>query len=147
MEFEEYIKSLREASKSRAVLVEGKRDKEALSYYGVKNIYTLSGKRLTDLPDLLEPFREVILLLDLDREGEELTRKIRSILSSQGYILIEEFRERLGELGLTYVEDLYEQRGQNKTFGYGSSTRQDGEAMYRPHGRSDSRDKGRHRGG
>jgi len=61
----DWIQRLREASKDRAVLVEGKRDKQALSKLGIKNVFTLEGKRFADLPDLLEGYSEVILLFDL----------------------------------------------------------------------------------
>ncbi len=52
-------------SQSSAVLVEGKRDRQALQRLGIKNIFTLEGKRLTDLPNLLE--------------GEELGREIERL--------------------------------------------------------------------
>ena len=103
-----FLKELREASQSMAVLVEGKRDKQALERFGVKNIFTLGGKRLTDLPELLEGFSGVILLFDLDKHGERINRKVKDILSSQGYILIENFRDRMRELDILFVEELYE---------------------------------------
>ncbi|MFN3870504.1 MAG: toprim domain-containing protein [Aquificaceae bacterium] len=102
----DWIKRLKEASKSRAVLVEGKRDREALVKLGVRNIFTLEGKRFSDLPDLLEGYREVILLFDLDKHGERINQRVKTLLASQGYILIEEFREELRKNGILYVEDL-----------------------------------------
>lgn len=103
---EEWKRKLREASQNRAVLVEGKRDRMVLQRYGVRNIFTLEGKRLTDLPDLLEGFGEVVLLLDLDRHGERIKAKVGEILKKQGYILIEDFREELREKGIICVEDI-----------------------------------------
>ncbi|MFN3976591.1 MAG: toprim domain-containing protein [Aquificaceae bacterium] len=102
----EWIKKLKEASQDRAVLVEGKRDKRALTKLGVKNVFTLEGKRFSDLPDLLEGYREVILLFDLDKHGERINQKVKTLLASEGYILIEEFREELRKIGIFYVEDL-----------------------------------------
>jgi len=102
-----WIQRLREASKDRAVLVEGKRDKQALSKLGIKNVFTLEGKRFADLPDLLEGYSEVILLFDLDKHGERIKEKVKTLLGSQGYILIEEFREELRAMGILYVEDIY----------------------------------------
>ncbi|ADC88731.1 TOPRIM domain protein [Thermocrinis albus DSM 14484] len=102
------IDDLRKRSQTAAVLVEGKRDKEALLKLGVGNIITLEGKRLTDLPDLLENFRHVISMVDLDPQGEKLHRKLRDLLTSQGYIFIEDIRERLREWGVIYMEELYE---------------------------------------
>ncbi len=117
---EEWIKKLREASKDKAVLVEGKRDKRALSKFGVRNIFTLEGKRLSDLPDLLEGYSEVILLLDLDKHGERIKEKVKTILESQGYILIEELREELRSMGIIHVEDIDGERlGLNRPFSTG----------------------------
>ncbi len=109
-----FVKSLSEASKTSAVLVEGKRDKWALESLGVKNIFTIAGIRLTDLPDLLEGFSNVILLFDLDKHGESLFKKARLILSREGYILIEDYREKLKEFGITCVEDIYEKIGSSE---------------------------------
>ncbi|MFN3813140.1 MAG: toprim domain-containing protein [Aquificaceae bacterium] len=120
MNLHELISDLRKASEGRAVLVEGKRDLKALKSLGVKNVYTIAGKRLTDLPDLLEDFKEVILLFDLDTHGERINTRVRNILSPQGYILIEEFRERLGYIGILFVEELYEKV---RSSGYGSGPR------------------------
>ncbi|MCS6957793.1 MAG: toprim domain-containing protein [Aquificaceae bacterium] len=102
----EWMDRLRNASKDSAVLVEGKRDKRALQKYGIKNIITLEGKRFTELPDLLEGFSRVILLFDLDKHGERIKEKVKEILTKQGYILIEEFREELRHMGINFVEDI-----------------------------------------
>lgn len=104
---EDWFERLRQASKDSAVLVEGKRDRQVLERFGVKNVYTLEGKRFTDLPDLLEGFQKVVLLFDLDKKGETIKEKVKNILEKQGYILIEEFREELRRTGILCVEDLY----------------------------------------
>ncbi len=103
---EEWLKELRKVSESSAVIVEGKRDRQALQKLGIKNIFTLEGKRLTDLPDLLEGFEKVVLLFDLDKHGERINSKVKEILTKQGYILIEDFREELRSRGILYVEDI-----------------------------------------
>ncbi|ADO44653.1 TOPRIM domain protein [Hydrogenobacter thermophilus TK-6] len=117
-----FVRDLREASKDRAVLVEGKKDRESLIKLGIKNVFTLGGKRFADLPDMLEDFSEVILLFDLDKHGERINRKVRDILSTQGYILIEDFRERMRGLNLLFVEELYEKvRDADSYFGTGQA--------------------------
>ncbi len=103
---EGWLKKLREVSQNSAVLVEGKKDRQALQKLGIKNIFTLEGKRLTDLPDLLEGFEKVVLLFDLDKHGERINSKVKEILTKQGYILIEDFREELRTKGIIYVEDI-----------------------------------------
>ncbi len=116
-----FVRDLRDASKDKAILVEGKRDRESLEMLGIRNVFTLGGRRFRDLPDLLEGFSEVIPLFDLDPHGERINRKIKDILSSQGYILIEDFRDTMRELNLLFVEELYEKvRGVDS----GSGTRQ-----------------------
>lgn len=105
----DFVSSLSRVSKNSAVLVEGKRDREALDLLGVRNVFTIAGIRLTDLPDILEDYRNVVLLFDLDKHGEKLTQKVKAILIKEGYILIEEFRNRLKDLGIIHVEDLYEE--------------------------------------
>ncbi len=103
---EDWLKRLRELSQRDAVLVEGKRDRQALQRFGIKNIFTLEGKRFADLPDLLEGFERVVLLFDLDKHGERINTKVKEILKKQGYILIEDFREELRGRGIIYVEDI-----------------------------------------
>ncbi len=115
-----FIDALKKTSKSSVVLVEGKRDKYALEYVGVKNVFTIGGLRLTDLPDVLEGYSHVVLLFDLDKHGERLTQKVRNILSREGYILIEEFRKKLRDIGITHMEELHERvrsSGQRSTAG------------------------------
>lgn len=140
---ESWLKRLREASKRNAVLVEGKRDRRALQSLGVKNIFTLEGKRFSDLPDLLEGFEGIILLFDLDKHGERINSKVKEILASQGYILIEDFREELKELGILFVEDIY---GEGSSLKRTPHTGQVNKAEPRHAGRTAERDKSR-RGG
>jgi len=107
--FKDWINKLREDSKKTFVIVEGKRDKEVLKKFGVKNILELSGKRFADIPDFLEgKAEEVILLTDLDPQGEKIYRKIKELLLTQGFSVREDFREFLREKGIIHIEDLDE---------------------------------------
>ncbi|WP_448584138.1 toprim domain-containing protein [Thermocrinis sp.] len=108
MSLRELLDELRFASKTAVVVVEGKRDKEALRKLGIDNVITIAGKRLTDLGDILEGKTFVIPLFDLDAHGERIHQKVVAILSSQGYILKSEYRDKLRQCGVIYVEDLYE---------------------------------------
>jgi len=110
MDFKEWIKELREASRSAVVLVEGKKDEEALKKFFVKNVMTLAGKRFSDLPDLLEKrSRKVILLFDLDEGGEKILSKVKEVLQEQGFETEEKFREALKDLRIIHIEDLNEE--------------------------------------
>jgi len=112
MEFEslsDWIRSLKEVSKDYPVLVEGKRDVEALRKFGIRNVISLSGKRFSDIPDLLENEAEgAVLLFDLDPQGERIKAKISKLLRSQGFLVIEDFREYLREAGIIHIEELGE---------------------------------------
>jgi len=108
MSLRELLEELRLQSKEAVIIVEGKRDKEALKKLGIGNVITIGGKRLTDIADILEGKTYVIPLFDLDAHGDRLHQKLVAILSSQGYILKSEYREKLRRLGVMHVEDLYE---------------------------------------
>lgn len=103
----EWIRSLREISERYPILVEGKRDVLALRRLGIKNVMSVSGKRLADIPDLLEGRWEgVVLLFDLDPHGERLREKTSKLLESQGFLVVEDFREYLREAGIIHIEEL-----------------------------------------
>ncbi len=107
--FSRWIRSLRETSENYPVLVEGKRDVSALRKFGIRNVISLSGRRFADIPDLLEGKTEgAVLLFDLDPHGERINEKISKLLRSQGFIVIEDFREELREAGIIHIEELGE---------------------------------------
>ncbi|MHA1680713.1 MAG: toprim domain-containing protein [Promethearchaeota archaeon] len=66
------------------IVVEGKRDRRALVTGGVEpsRIIMLHGHSLLEVEEFLENFDEVIMLLDLDKEGEFLLNKLRSYLQA-----------------------------------------------------------------
>ncbi len=105
----DWIDKLRKESRKSTVIVEGKRDREVLKKRGVKNILDISGKRFADILDLLEgKTGEVILLTDLDPQGEKIYRKIKELLVSQGFRVREDFREFLRKEDIIHIEDLDE---------------------------------------
>ena len=68
------------------ILVEGKRDREALAYLGCSGNIMMyhSFKNPIDLVDKFrDNYKKLIILLDLDRTGEQITKKICNILSQQ----------------------------------------------------------------
>lgn len=77
-----------ESSEQSLIIVEGKRDFEALLYLGcLGNIKTFHNfKNPIDLVDnFRSKYKKLILLLDLDQAGEEMTKKLCNILN-QRYI-------------------------------------------------------------
>ena len=117
MKFEnlkDWIKKLKEIQEEAIILVEGKNDKRALLRFSIKNVLDLSGKRYADILDMLENKTEkVVLLFDLDSHGERINSKMKDLLTSQGFEVIEDFRNFLKELNIIHIEDL---DGEGKTF-------------------------------
>lgn len=113
-DFSDWLRKLRDFSDRYPVLVEGKNDQRALRRYGIKNVITLSGKRFSDIPDILEGTSEgAILLFDLDPHGERINEKIRKLLRSQGFLVIEDFREYLKGAGIIHIEGLIGDEGKD----------------------------------
>ncbi len=103
----DWIKKLKEIQSEAIILVEGKNDKKALAKFSIKNVLDLSGKRYADLVDLLEGKTEkVVLLFDLDPHGERINEKVKELLTSQGFEVIEDFRNFLRKLNIIHIEDL-----------------------------------------
>ena len=88
-ELKEFVDQINnESTKNSLILVEGKRDLEALSYLGCSgNIQAYHNyKNIVDLADNFRvKYKKLILLLDLDDTGRIMTRKI-SYLLNQRYI-------------------------------------------------------------
>ncbi|HKU84581.1 MAG TPA: toprim domain-containing protein [Candidatus Nitrosocosmicus sp.] len=88
-ELREFVNQINNESASDSlILVEGKRDLEALSYLGCSgNIQAYHNyKSIVDLADNFRvKYKKLILLLDLDDTGRIMTRKI-SYLLNQRYI-------------------------------------------------------------
>jgi len=88
-ELKEFVDQINnESTKDSLILVEGKRDLEALSYLGCSgNIQAYHNyKSIVDLADNFRvKYKKLILLLDLDDTGRIMTRKISHLLN-QRYI-------------------------------------------------------------
>jgi len=103
----EQIKRLREASKNAAVLVEGKKDKYALDAFKINNIYTISAPLFKIVEDIAANFDSCILLLDLDKAGNKLFKKLKEDLQKNGVKINTKFRTFLfKKTGLKEIEGL-----------------------------------------
>ncbi len=69
-----------------SILVEGKRDREALIRGGIdeKRIVMLHGKSRLDIEDIFSGCKEVILMLDYDAEGLKMLDEFKAIFSHTG---------------------------------------------------------------
>lgn len=100
---------LRKTSKNKVVVVEGKRDRIRLEKMGVMNVLEMSGKRLSDIPELIEKdfgVNEVVILTDADEFGERLSDTLGGILESQGFKVDYSFRDFLKTVEINCVEDV-----------------------------------------
>ena len=80
------------------IIVEGSNDIKALRKIGIESeiIKLNSGKSLVDFcENLATKYDEVILLLDWDRKGEELTGRVKEILQSYGTKCILKYRKKI----------------------------------------------------
>ncbi|MBI1934962.1 toprim domain-containing protein [Candidatus Woesearchaeota archaeon] len=66
------------------VIVEGRKDKNALNKLGIRNIIELNKKPLFSIVEEAAGQKECIILTDLDRKGRELYGKLNSGLQERG---------------------------------------------------------------
>ncbi len=108
----EWVFSLRETMRlnlSFIILVEGKNDKKALKSFGIDEdrIYTLSGTSFYDLAEKLEPLNKVvIMLMDLDKKGEDIFQKLIKIFDIYKIEYDTSFRDALKRYKVKYIEKL-----------------------------------------
>jgi len=101
-------RTLRELNESQAVIVEGKRDREALRQIGVRNRIFLANMS----PDKLalrisKTASEAVVLTDFDGTGEKLCKRIEEALQSYNVSANTEVRRKLKHLlGVYNFEDI-----------------------------------------
>jgi len=100
-----------ESDKGAVVVVEGKRDVNALASVGFKgNVVVLNNFRgVNMLVENLERTSKVILMLDMDRKGKYLTHKILTLLQYKGKNVDMFYKKTLSEITrgkVRHTEDL-----------------------------------------
>lgn len=106
---EELIASLVEASEEGvAIIVEGARDEWSLRDLGVEGpIVRASGRPALELAEeAARAFKEVVVLTDWDRAGEELARRVGQHLMSTGASVDLDTRERLKRMVRREIKDV-----------------------------------------
>ncbi len=90
------------------IVVEGIKDKRALSYYGITNIITASNKPSYIITEeILCKSKECILLLDLDKQGKKLFSILRHNLQKRGVKINNRYRNFLFKnTNLSHIEGL-----------------------------------------
>ena len=93
-EIGEFITKL--ARTEKTVIVEGRKDKEALEALGAGNVFCLNHRPVYEVTEeVAARSRKVVILTDLDREGKKLYGKIRTHLQFLGVEVDNYFREFL----------------------------------------------------
>ena len=103
------IDELEELSREMPVIVEGRRDVEALRLLGVKsNIITLNrGVSLfTFCETISRDWPSVVLLTDWDRKGGRLARKLKKAIEANGGKPVETIRTQLAYLAKKEIKDI-----------------------------------------
>ncbi|MCL4397392.1 toprim domain-containing protein [Candidatus Parvarchaeota archaeon] len=103
------IDSIKEDSGDSVILVEGRRDKEALKKAGIPDyaILQVSYKDENRIYNevMLYHRNKIIALYDNDRTGERKMSKLKSFLYGMGLKLLD-YRSSLNENGITYIEEI-----------------------------------------
>lgn len=83
-------------SSNKLVLVEGKKDRQALNCLGITNIKTIAQKPLfKTVEESANASAEVVILTDLDREGRKYYSYLKHHLQKNGIKVDKKFREFL----------------------------------------------------
>ncbi len=106
---EELIASLVEASEDgAAIIVEGVRDERSLRDLGVKGPIVRASRRpaLVVAEEAARDYRDVVVLTDWDRAGEELARRMGQYFQGTGARVDLETRERLKRMVRREIKDV-----------------------------------------
>ncbi|ADP77264.1 TOPRIM domain protein [Methanothermus fervidus DSM 2088] len=98
------------AEKGVPILIEGKKDEEALQRLGINgNFIKISGSplKLIEIAYLVaETASEAIILTDFDEKGEELANKLRKNIESLGCRVNTKIRYKLKAMTKRYIKDI-----------------------------------------
>ena len=109
-ELEDFREQLRKLRQSKIlIIVEGKKDKEALHKLRITNVVYYNKFPLYELVERIQKkHNEVIILADLDKEGKRIYSRLYSELTWRGIRVKNEFREFLFKnTRLSQIEGIY----------------------------------------
>ena len=95
-EIEDELFDLLGKIREEQVIVEGKRDKNALCLLGFKHVVTIN-RGIYETAEKIKGKR-IIILTDFDSEGREIAKKLNLFLQSLGFRVDRETRRKLGLL-------------------------------------------------
>jgi len=112
VDYEDYLDFLKALNneENSIIVVEGRNDRRALEYWGVKlPIVTFRGPIFQFVEYLEAKYTtavQIILLVDCDKEGKELEKKLKQAFREKGFKVNVHFWLQLMRFGVTYVEGL-----------------------------------------
>ena len=93
-DMEEWLEKLEKSEK--LVVVEGRKDENALAKVGIDRVYALARKAIFKaVEEIANISKRVVILTDLDREGKKLFSKVNTGLQNHGVEVDNFFREFL----------------------------------------------------
>ena len=100
---EKLLDSLRKVT----IIVEGKRDKQALEKLGVTDVLDISGKPIEKLVKELDKNKKYVILTDFDEEGELKNKELCGYLERHKFRLNLRLRRTIkNSFGITEIEEL-----------------------------------------
>ena len=112
MKFNPQLKLEIEKYKNYAIIVEGKKDVNALKSYGFEKVYALHKtsvslrERIEEISSLINKKEKVCILTDLDRKGRKLYKMVKPMLQEQGVKLDSSFRGLLIKSKISHIEGI-----------------------------------------
>ena len=105
-DLDEWVDSIKDSGK--LILVEGKKDREALGSLGIKNTLAVCSKSTYKSVEAISGItREVIILTDLDKEGRKLYSELKHNVQRSGIKVDTVFREYLFRCTkITHIEGI-----------------------------------------
>jgi 5S rRNA maturation endonuclease (ribonuclease M5) len=89
------------------IIVEGKRDKRALNFFGINNVMDISGKSLDVFIKKLDKQKRYVVLTDFDEEGEKKNKKLCKLLQKHKFNLNLRIRPMVkASFGIVKIEEL-----------------------------------------
>ena len=107
----EIIQKELEKAKNCLIIVEGKKDKQALENLGFKKIFTIheTGKSIYEKIEQIEAIAgkdKICILTDFDKKGKKLYLLLKSELSQRKVRLDNTFRGVLLKLNISHIEGI-----------------------------------------
>ncbi len=91
----------------KPIIVEGKKDKEALKKLSIYCVFTIKEPLFKLCENISKKYKDVIILTDLDKEGKRLYSKLKENFERNGVKVNDRFREFLfKETTLRQIEGL-----------------------------------------